>query len=148
MKSTCITFCNRFLSLDVSSVSVCFFFFSSRRRHTRFDCDWSSDVCSSDFNALSLIPNVTFGGGGTSASAGFGISNDPQVNFYTRFPFNNNTGTWEYTDGLTKIWNNHTTKFGAYWQNGRYVQHPIGNQFKGTFSFNGSPAKATDAGYA
>src|SRR2546427_2751949 len=28
--------------------SDCFFFFSSRRRHTRFDCDWSSDVCSSD----------------------------------------------------------------------------------------------------
>src|SRR2546427_2850620 len=24
---------------------LCFFFFSSRRRHTRFDCDWSSDVC-------------------------------------------------------------------------------------------------------
>src|SRR5256886_13532871 len=23
-------------------------FFSSRRQHTRFDCDWSSDVCSSD----------------------------------------------------------------------------------------------------
>src|SRR3989475_5102417 len=29
-------------------VLVLFFFFSSRRRHTRFDCDWSSDVCSSD----------------------------------------------------------------------------------------------------
>src|SRR2546430_6096472 len=28
--------------------TVYFFFFSSRRRHTRFDCDWSSDVCSSD----------------------------------------------------------------------------------------------------
>src|SRR2546430_17083964 len=28
-----------------------FFFFSSRRRHTRFDCDWSSDVCSSDLEA-------------------------------------------------------------------------------------------------
>src|SRR2546430_12267291 len=27
------------------------FFFSSRRRHTRFDCDWSSDVCSSDLTA-------------------------------------------------------------------------------------------------
>src|SRR2546430_1861318 len=27
---------------------VPYFFFSSRRRHTRFDCDWSSDVCSSD----------------------------------------------------------------------------------------------------
>src|SRR2546427_12516283 len=30
---------------------MCFFFFSSRRRHTRFDCDWSSDVCSSDLVA-------------------------------------------------------------------------------------------------
>src|SRR2546430_10023925 len=30
-------------------IRLCFFFFfSSRRRHTRFDCDWSSDVCSSD----------------------------------------------------------------------------------------------------
>src|SRR2546430_5119360 len=29
----------------------CFFFFSSRRRHTRFDCDWSSDVCSSDLGS-------------------------------------------------------------------------------------------------
>src|SRR6266853_3873348 len=29
-----------------------FFFFSSRRRHTRFDCDWSSDVCSSDLHQL------------------------------------------------------------------------------------------------
>src|SRR5690606_40368254 len=27
---------------------LCFFFFSSRRRHTRFSRDWSSDVCSSD----------------------------------------------------------------------------------------------------
>src|SRR5690606_41193565 len=28
-----------------------FFFFSSRRRHTRFSRDWSSDVCSSDLLA-------------------------------------------------------------------------------------------------
>src|SRR5256886_9123901 len=31
-----------------------YFFFSSRRRHTRFDCDWSSDVCSSDLTRVSL----------------------------------------------------------------------------------------------
>src|SRR5688572_32247312 len=30
------------------------FFFSSRRRHTRFDCDWSSDVCSSDLRPVRL----------------------------------------------------------------------------------------------
>src|SRR5690242_21503300 len=28
------------------------FFFSSRRRHTRLTCDWSSDVCSSDLVPL------------------------------------------------------------------------------------------------
>src|SRR5256886_10016015 len=33
------------------------FFFSSRRRHTRFDCDWSSDVCSSD---LLMVDRVAF----------------------------------------------------------------------------------------
>src|SRR2546430_10123846 len=32
------------------SVLYVVFFFSSRRRHTRFDCDWSSDVCSSDLD--------------------------------------------------------------------------------------------------
>src|SRR5438093_11674956 len=31
--------------------SVLFFFFSSRRRHTRLVSDWSSDVCSSDLTA-------------------------------------------------------------------------------------------------
>src|SRR4030066_120246 len=30
------------------SLLLFFFFCSSRRRHTRFKCDWSSDVCSSD----------------------------------------------------------------------------------------------------
>src|SRR6266487_6709980 len=29
-----------------------FFFFSSRRRHTRWTGDWSSDVCSSDLNEI------------------------------------------------------------------------------------------------
>src|SRR5216683_7184640 len=31
-------------------IKMDFFFFSSRRRHTRSDRDWSSDVCSSDLN--------------------------------------------------------------------------------------------------
>src|SRR5438270_12793862 len=48
-----------------------FFFFSSRRRHTRFDCDWSSDVCSSDlaveFPSLMLFACLVAptGGGAT-----------------------------------------------------------------------------------
>src|SRR2546430_17724971 len=66
-----------------------FFFFSSRRRHTRFDCDWSSDVCSSDLGysvqmtiipqiveflgydtatAQQFVPTVIIGGGGSTPS--------------------------------------------------------------------------------
>src|SRR5712675_3041166 len=33
---------------------MCFFFFSSRRRHTRCSRDWSSDVCSSDLENLAV----------------------------------------------------------------------------------------------
>src|SRR5205807_4061926 len=35
-------------SVTATSVSTRTFFFSSRRRHTRLQGDWSSDVCSSD----------------------------------------------------------------------------------------------------
>src|SRR6266481_1791248 len=45
------------------------FFFSSRRRHTRWNCDWSSDVCSSD-----LRPPLPFGNGvlGSAFAPGLG----------------------------------------------------------------------------
>src|SRR5205085_6875894 len=45
--------------------STCIFFFSSRRRHTRFDCDWSSDVCSSD---LELVESLCIMGPGLDGS--------------------------------------------------------------------------------
>src|SRR2546430_1407672 len=38
--------------------AVHFIFFSSRRRHTRFDCDWSSDVCSSDLPPRARVPGL------------------------------------------------------------------------------------------
>src|ERR1039457_7332929 len=54
-------YCRR---LDYTSVlvyvfiCVCFFF-SSRRRHTRLQGDWSSDVCSSDLYLIGLrIPGA------------------------------------------------------------------------------------------
>src|SRR5439155_15368997 len=43
------------------------FFFSSRRRHTRWPRDWSSDVCSSDLNLLA--------GGTPAAYVGLGLTN-------------------------------------------------------------------------
>src|SRR3989454_11439880 len=37
---------------EFSSIFACCFFFSSRRRHTRLQGDWSSDVCSSDLQPV------------------------------------------------------------------------------------------------
>src|SRR5256712_6055276 len=39
-----------------------YFFFSSRRRHTRSDRDWSSDVCSSDLPSATaaVVENKTY----------------------------------------------------------------------------------------
>src|SRR5690606_39440270 len=37
------------------SQSVILLFFSSRRRHTRFSRDWSSDVCSSDLRVKQVV---------------------------------------------------------------------------------------------
>src|SRR5690625_6645788 len=46
---------------DLSSCGFMFFFFSSRRRHTRWPRDWSSDVCSSDLMAISVaLPAVVY----------------------------------------------------------------------------------------
>src|SRR2546430_7933386 len=39
-------------SFEMDAVGA--FCFSSRRRHTGFDCDWGSDVCSSDLRRLRL----------------------------------------------------------------------------------------------
>src|SRR5256885_5800212 len=48
-------------------MNVCdLFFFSSRRRHTRLQGDWSSDVCSSDLAVFRLPPGA--GSGGRPAS--------------------------------------------------------------------------------
>src|SRR5260370_5762483 len=43
-----VTTHSRDLFDDRDMASLVLFFFSSSRRHTRFKCDWSSDVCSSD----------------------------------------------------------------------------------------------------
>src|SRR5256886_11908999 len=43
---------------EVDRRNLFIFFFSSRRRHTRFDCDWSSDVCSSDLDGSGLVAVV------------------------------------------------------------------------------------------
>src|SRR5947207_4739551 len=65
--------------------NVCFrisFFFSSRRRHTRSLCDWSSDVCSSDLMVLFRQNRVqqlatTSAFSGTYTATACGMPNGP-----------------------------------------------------------------------
>src|SRR5688500_20371998 len=44
-----------------TSSMILIFFFSSRRRHTRLQGDWSSDVCSSDLSLALELPLRAFG---------------------------------------------------------------------------------------
>src|SRR6266481_6032222 len=41
-----------FMTRLYTGTAASLFFFSSRRRHTRWNCDWSSDVCSSDLTDI------------------------------------------------------------------------------------------------
>src|SRR5256885_12371784 len=41
-----------YVDVTLFSGYMVFFFFSSRRRHTRLQGDWSSDVCSSDLQLV------------------------------------------------------------------------------------------------
>src|SRR3712207_9571675 len=51
------------------------FVFSSRRRHTRYWRDWSSDVCSSDLPGLTLAPDGVLSGTPTAAGTyGFDVN--------------------------------------------------------------------------
>src|SRR5699024_3348096 len=45
----------------LAMISVLFFFFSSRRRHTRSKRDWSSDVCSSDLEDICTYRRADMG---------------------------------------------------------------------------------------
>src|SRR5690625_5369885 len=51
---SCVLFMHS-ISFSFKYLSVFLFFFSSRRRHTRWPRDWSSDVCSSDLEPLPVV---------------------------------------------------------------------------------------------
>src|SRR5260370_30469587 len=67
---------------------ILFFFFSSRRRHTRFKCDWSSDVCSSDLGAIVHRPGPLAKSDLNNFAPGVGLA----WNFHPRFVFRSSFG--------------------------------------------------------
>ncbi len=98
-------------------------------------------------NPLDLLPIITgMSSGGSSGT--YQLAAAPEINYDKRFPMNSNTGTWEFTDGLTKIWNSHTFKGGVYFQAGRYIQRHGGSIFSGSFNFGANSSSAYDTQYA
>src|SRR2546426_6852304 len=75
------------LSTGATGESLGIFFFSSRRRHTRLQGDWSSDVCSSDLSGVRLagdlvvacVAGETQGGEGTHHLMERGLRTDAAV---------------------------------------------------------------------
>src|SRR5207253_4671989 len=55
------------------------FFFSSRRRHTRWPRDWSSDVCSSDLSQRQEKRRDSFGVFSVEIARGFVGKNDGRI---------------------------------------------------------------------
>lgn len=104
-------------------------------------------------NPLDLIPRIPKSGSGStlnqaSGSTVFGIGNAPYIDFDNRFPMKNMTGTWEGTDGVTKVWHDHTLKAGVYFQSSRYLQRHIGSVFDGSFDFRTNSSNPYDTQYA
>src|SRR3712207_9529543 len=60
----------------MNSIGYCIFFFSSRRRHTRYWRDWSSDVCSSDLRTAT----TTQAYGATRSRAAAGSTPGTRIN--------------------------------------------------------------------
>src|SRR5947209_11673412 len=60
------------ISASGTTCKSVFFFFSSRRRHTRYWRDWSSDVCSSDLARPRDLPRIS-GGHGKAESRSAGV---------------------------------------------------------------------------
>src|SRR5437764_10500690 len=56
--------------VNIHAYNFVFFFFSSRRRHTRYIGDWSSDVCSSDLGNCACH---TYGGEGMNSCLQAGV---------------------------------------------------------------------------
>jgi hypothetical protein len=87
------------------------------------------------------LPNVTFGGNNLASSPSFGSADAPFINYNT---------TFDFTDGLTKVWGKHTIKAGFYMQRSRKNQTSFAS-FNGSYNFGdqGGPTgpNAFDTGY-
>jgi outer membrane receptor protein involved in Fe transport len=90
------------------------------------------------FNPLGLIPQMSFGGVPNAAGGG------PNG----RFPLEDVVSNYSVTDSLTKVWNQHTLKFGVDVQLDEYLQKHTGRSFSRNFAFDRNANNPFDSNYA
>src|SRR5690606_39877572 len=105
-----------------------FFFFSSRRRHTRFSRDWSSDVCSSDLPVVQPDGGEAFalyGGVFTSANLPYRTPILFDADGIDENPFEAQFG--HYTTALLPIYRSEERRVGKEWRS-RWSPHAALNK--------------------
>ena len=103
-------------------MNICyvFFFFSSRRRHTRLQGDWSSDVCSSDLGRglLGGGRGLLGGGGGLLGLGGGLLGGGGVLNGFdwSKLVLDYFLGGLHYATPILGIWpiNKHNAKLNYY----------------------------------
>jgi hypothetical protein len=91
-------------------------------------------------NPLALLPAMSFGG----------VSSAATITYDGRFPMVDDSTAYTFSDGLTKVWKNHTFKTGFHMQHALYNQYHQagGNSFPGSFAFGTDSSNPLDSGYA
>ncbi len=88
-------------------------------------------------NPRNLVPQANFGG----------IPNAAVLNIEQRFPFFGTNNIWNWSNNLSKIWNQHNIKVGVYVE--RTTRNAArGSAFNGTFNFNRDVNNPFDTNYA
>jgi hypothetical protein len=82
-------------------------------------------------NPLNLIPAMTFGSTNMS-------NNAATTAWEGRFPMEDVSDTWSFTDNLTKVWRTHQFKMGVQWERAHYLFQQSGPNdiFAGKFDFS------------
>src|SRR5256886_17059918 len=122
-----------------------FFFFSSRRRHTRFDCDWSSDVCSSDLSVetsltTQYMDNLTKVWGRHTLKAGF----EHQHLRFTILQPPSGRGAWSFSGVYTEVPSTGGGNTGL----AQMLLTPIPGTVPGAFDFVGGSDEVQASNYA
>lgn len=92
-------------------------------------------------NPQGLLPAVSFGN--------IGNNNSVSINYDGRFPMVDDATSWQFSDNLSKVWNNHLFKAGVLIERKLYNQYHQagGNSFPGSYSFSTTSSNPGDTGF-